>query len=478
LVAVMLSCKEDEKNEEETPLVPALANHSTTPALIKKLTGFESLEVFSLVGSDDVLPESPNYIFGGSADGAGLLKNDDGTFTMVVNHEDNFSVSRLTFDQTFKPVKGEYILNSSGGLWRLCSATLVTPEVHGFGPMFLTCGETNIESRTHALYPFDSPNNKAISRELPALGRWNAENAVPLPVAAYNKTVIIIGDDDSGSAGGQLAMYVASTGNLSNGKVYALRRTDLNQRENDITLNNTYNVEFAEITGAASLTGAQINAEVENLKGIRFSRVEDIDYRKGGGANSREIYFNATGQDANADRTKYGRTYRLKLDATDPLKGTLEVILDGDKTVGNATEFQDPDNICVTENYVYVQEDPNSGYNDQTHDAYIYQYNIATKELKKVIELDHRRTATDADKYNAVPGTGYPQPVAGKSGYGSWEYGAMWDISDIIGIENTFAVCIQPHSWRADKYINPDGGSIRTGENQASQIIIIKGLPR
>ncbi|MEZ0131175.1 hypothetical protein AB9T88_15955, partial [Flavobacterium sp. LBUM151] len=111
----------------------------------------------------------------------------------------------------------------------------------------------------------------------------------------------------------------------------------------------------------------------------------------------RELYFNATGQDvtginADASRTKYGRVYKLNLDAVDPLKGTLEVILNGDNRSGIAGKFQNPDNICVTTNYVYVEEDSN-GYGDETHDAYIYQYNIATKELKVVLELDHRRTA-------------------------------------------------------------------------------------
>jgi hypothetical protein len=36
-----------------------------------------------------------------------LLRNVDGTL-LLVNHEDNFAVSRVTFDKTFKPTKGEY----------------------------------------------------------------------------------------------------------------------------------------------------------------------------------------------------------------------------------------------------------------------------------------------------------------------------------------------------------------------------------
>ena len=75
-----------------------LQNYSITPALVKKLAGFEATEVFSLISSEDKLIASPSYTFGGSADGAGLLKLTDG-YALVVNHEDNYSVSRVTLDK-------------------------------------------------------------------------------------------------------------------------------------------------------------------------------------------------------------------------------------------------------------------------------------------------------------------------------------------------------------------------------------------
>lgn len=465
-VAVLAGCGEDSTNTPNSSAVE-LKNQSVTPALIKKMPGFESMEVFSLLSSDDALAQSPSYVFGGSADGSGIMKSGDG-FMMLVNNEDNFAVSRITFDKTFKPVKGEYVLNSDGGTWRLCSATLATPEVHGFGPMFLTCGESGEDSRVHGLDPLAAASSAAQSRELPALGRWSAENAVPLPKEAYTgKTVIIIGDDDSGASGGQVAMYIGNTGDLQNGSVYMLRRTDMNQKETDMAIGQKYTVEFVKIDNASTLTGKEINTKVDELKGIKFGRVEDVDYRKGG--VGREVYFNVTGQAAtgvNADnsRTKYGRVYRLTLNATDPTKGELELLLNGDDRAGVAGKFQNPDNICVTNNYVYIQEDANT-YGDETHDAYIYQYNIASKELKVVTELAHQRGNT---KYN----------VGGDSKFGSWEYGAMIDASDILGIPNTFVLCIQAHTWTGDRYKAADGGSKRTAENQASQLVVLKGLAR
>jgi hypothetical protein len=470
------ACKDDTTNSTPISTV-SLKNHSTTPALVKNV--MPGVEVFSLIGSDDKLAQSPAFVFGGSADGAGLLKNSDGTFTYIVNHEDNFSVSRITLDNTFKPVKGEYIVNSDAGQWRLCSATMATPEEHGFGPVYLTCGETDNESMIHAVNPTGAPNT---SRILSSFGRWCSENAVPLPKVSYpGKTVVIIGDDDSRStATGQVAMYLSNTvGDLDNGSLYALARTDNNQREMDMVKGQSYPIEFRKIDNPQSLTGAQINTLCESqLKTIGFGRVEDVDYRKGNAANGREIFFTVTGMNysgnnADKNRTKYGRIYRLVLNENDPTKGNLEVILDGDiagaarSATASEASFQDPDNICVTTNYVYIQEDPN-GYGDETHDAYIYQYNLATKELKLVMELDHRRTATDAAKYN----------VGGTSKFGTWEYGAMIDVSDQLGVANTFMLCIQPHTWTGDAYKNPDGGTKRPTENQASQILILKGLPR
>ncbi|WP_240699327.1 hypothetical protein [Spirosoma sordidisoli] len=469
---VAVACSNEENPSTQSANEVVLKNQSVTPALAKAMPGVNNVEIFSLVGSDDKLDQSPNFVFGGSADGAGMLKNADGTFTLLVNHEDNFAVSRITLDKTFKPVKGEYILNSDGGVWRLCSATMATAEEHGFGPLYLTCGESGQESRTHGVNPFGDVGTASVSKEIAGLGRWSAENAVPLPKQAYaGKTAILIGDDDSDVNGGQLALYLSNTvGDLDNGSLYMLKRTDGNQREMDMKVGARFPVEFVRIDNHKTLTGAQINAKVNDLKAIKFGRVEDIDYRKK--STGREVYFNVTGQATsgpNADyaRSKYGRVYRLTMDAADPLKATLEVVLDGDDRAGNAKTFQNVDNIVVTENYLYTQEDPNS-YGDETHDSYIYQLNLKTNEFKPVIELDHRRTASDAAKYN----------VGGASRFGAWEYGAMIDVSDQVGFADTFIIAVQPHTWRGDKYKAVDGGTKRPDENQASQLIVVKGLPR
>jgi hypothetical protein len=114
-----------------------LKNHSVTPALIKAMPGFEGTQAYSIISSDDKLPQSQDFIFGGSADGAGWLRAQDGKgFIYVTNHEDNFAVSRITFDQTLKPVKGGIFsipMEVNGGL-------LGYYHLRNTVWLFLTCG--------------------------------------------------------------------------------------------------------------------------------------------------------------------------------------------------------------------------------------------------------------------------------------------------------------------------------------------------
>lgn len=464
----LISCKDD---TTDTPASTVeLKSHSVTPALVKNVAS--GVTVYSLFSSEDVLPNSPNFVFGGTADGAGLLKNSDGTFTMIVNNEDNFSVSRVTLDKSFKPVSGEYLVNSDIGKWRLCSATLATPETHGFGPTFLTCGESGAEPAIHAIDPKGAIGNDKL---VTAFGHWLAEQALPLPKDAYTgKTVILIGDDDSRANpnGGNVGMYVGTTGDLDNGNLYVLARKDNNTRERDMKVGNSYDVEFRQIPNQKSMTQAEMDTKVAELKALILGRTEDVDYRRGSG-NSREIYFAVTGQpysggNADSSRTRKGRIYKLVLNASDPLKGTLSVIIDGDDptNVGGQNTLCNPDNVTVTENYIYIQEDENE-YGDEPHDGRLLQYNISSNTMKTILEIDHHRGDTKYDDGS---------PTA--KNMGSWESSGMIDISDIVGIPGTFQIGIQAHTWKNDKFKGVDGGSAAITQNQGSQILILKGLDR
>jgi len=167
--------KKDDNNGDHV----LFGNYSVTPPLVKNV--MPGVDVYALLSSDDKLKRSPNFVFGGSADGAGLWRNRDETYTLLVNNEDNFAVSRITLDKHFRPQTGDYLVNSDNGTSRLCSATLATPAEHGFGPLFITAGESSVESMIRAVDPLGADNN---SRPVTAFGRWSAEQALPLPKTA------------------------------------------------------------------------------------------------------------------------------------------------------------------------------------------------------------------------------------------------------------------------------------------------------
>ncbi|WP_348812574.1 hypothetical protein [Flavobacterium maritimum] len=473
----IISCQNDDNGDKVNPEID-FNNTSSVPALVTAKEGFENLMITSLISSPDVLPQSPSFVYGAQPDGAGFMKdpNSDG-YIMITNHEILKSVSRVYFDKTLKATKGEYIVDGIGGLTRLCSATLATPGTHGFGPMFLTAGESGEESMVHGIDPFSLTSQKSrTDRVLPALGKASMENAVPLPKAAYSgKTVILIGEDQSYStshiSAGQVIMYVSDVvGDLTNGKLYALKRNDGVQVETTMTVGTSFDVSFVEIPNAKNLTGKEINTTVNNLGAIRFSRVEDVDYRKGSSKNNKEIYFTATGQASNnapvTGYTMWGRVYKLVLNDNNPLLGKLELVVEGDSTPG--TGIINPDNICVTENYVYIQEDGDSYYTAAKHDSYIWQYNIAAKSNKPWMTMNHKRTdATWNATYNQT----------GETRFGSWEYGAMEDISEIIGVPNTFILNVHPHTWQKDAFLNADGSGVNTNK-EGGQTVIIRNVQK
>ena len=464
VAAIFSSCaKKDKVAGVEKP---DLKNRSNAPAFVEMFPEFSAVKAYTLLSSGDTIQGSPNFVYGGAPDGQGFLKNPDGTgYVMVTNHENTWAVSRVYLDKKLNPVKGEYIVNTDGGMFRLCSASLATPEEHGFPRnTFLTTGESNVNAMTHAIDPLAAADAGNKTRVKPALGKFSGENAVPLPKTAYpGKTVIILGEDASN---GQVYLYVSDVpGDLDNGKFYSLRRKDKNQIETAITKGNVYDVEFVEVPNAKNLTGAEIENLNPTLGSIQFARVEDLDYRKGGGANGRELYFVATGVSGSPDKTYWGRMYRLKLDANSPLTGKLDIVADGADKPGS--DLINPDNVCATENYVYIQEDGDSFFPGATHNSWIWQYNIATGVKKPFMEMKNKDFG--GTKYN---------PTSDMR-FGLWEHGAMVDISDIIGVTGAFTINIHPHTWvENDKFLNPSKATSIQSYKSGGQTLIITNVPK
>lgn len=456
---------------------------SNTPAEILAIrSDFSDITVEVLLSSEDTLPSTPDFVYGSMADGAGLLVENDGTFTLINNIEADYSVARIRLNSDLKPVTGEYILNSvATASTAQCSGTLITPEEHGFGPLYLSGGEWGGSSQgVFATDPYKRASDASASWMLSALGQWNTENAVLLGKDAYtDKTVVFIGDDHSDNTvpSGQLGMYVGDRGDLLGGKLYGLRVTDESVTyEMDMAEGQEYNAEFVELA-ERSLDLLDQEAKSKNVMG--FSRLEDIDYRKGPATNQREIYFAVTGRnrtDLVGKGTLTGRIYKVVLNESDPTgAATITCILDGDEGIDNgsakAAAFHSPDNVLATENYIYIQEDPNgitSVKSAADHFAYLYQYNLNTEELKVVLECD--------------------QSTASSMGYGNtsqtWELTGMIDVTDLVNNgENTFLIMTQNHGWERENglpFTDPDAVADlnNSDSKEGSVLFTIKGLER
>lgn len=448
---------------------------------------FPNLDVTMLLTSQDILPNDSTFVYGSYMDGAALYPNGDGTYAFINNLERDYAIARINMNADLQPMEGGYIVSSLATAFTAqCSGSSITKEEHGFGPLYLSGAEWGGANKgVYVVDPFKPYSQRDIAVRTQAMGEWSTENAVAIGKNAYpNQTVVFIGDDDGGSEpDGHLGMYVGARGDLFLGDLYVLRGKtnsdvapvsvgDGNMKfEMGMAEGTTYNAEWIEVT---ERTQAELNTEAMNLNAIGFQRIEDIDWRRGSAANERTIFFNVTGNSAAPNYgTYFGRVYMVELNENDPTGDCkITCILDGDKVGGIAEGFNSPDNIVVTENYVYIQEDPN-GYKPGQW-AKIYQYDIANGTLKTVLECNE-------DDANV-------QTLYG--GGGKWEFTGMIDVTDIIGASEPVFLCgVQVHGWEEDKiptavradghkFFDPTAIAEGLSDLEGSFLFKMEGLPR
>lgn len=472
---------EDGEDGEDFEMGTTLfSDKSATPPLVAMSSQFNFVEAYSLVSTPDIIGGS--FQLAGSADGSGFLKDGD-DFIYVTNCEDSYAVARIRFDANLVPISGDYLLDSGvADFARQCSATMWEAAIHGgTEDIFLSASES-INFDVKAIDPRTSNPTPQADFGLDALGEFAWENATPLPKDTYSgSTVILGGDDDSSNSEGQVTLYYSTNGDadFTGGSIYVLRFKEISDgaggtqevapntsyNESSLDFRVTYDVEFVEIPNGASLTKDEMETACNDVFASQFMRVEDVDYQKGSDANARNVFFAVTGRGpGQGTYNDWGTVYKLSLDDANPLQGTLTQIISGNTDTnnadGNLASLQSPDNICVTENFVYVQEDPNSF--SRGHAAYIYQSDLNGINIQQVLELVVRQ---DLD----------PEGSTGLNG----EFGALIDISDKIGVPNTFILNIQPHYWESPDFQGLDGHfSSAFEDDQASQVVLLRGLPR
>ena len=456
-----------------------------TEPLVTTFGNFTSIEVDHLLSSTDILSTgdgSGTFQLAGSADGAGMVVNPTtGNFELLVNCEDHYSVARVTLDQNLTVLHADYLLNSSvADFARQCSGTMWEAAIHGgSSDMFISSSESfNFVSR--GIDPFLTNIDPDGDYNLDALGQFAWENNVPLPQGTYaGRTVIIGGDDDSSGSEGQVALYYSAAGDadFTGGNIYVLKIAGATSvmTEEDLNFGQEYDVEFVQIPNGASLTKNEMEDASVAALSLQFMRVEDLDYGKGSDEAGRTIFFAVTGRGpGRGTYNDWGTGYKLVLDANSPLTGKLTQVLSGNTTGinngdGNAPLLQSPDNIVVTENYVYWQEDPNSF--SRNHQAYIWQTDWDGNNLTEVLQIDYNLALDQIDGNLDSDGL-------------NGEFGAMFDISDKVGEDGTFILALQPHYWRDDTYSGIDGHDLGIppgfpGEdNQGSQLVILRNVPR
>lgn len=384
-------------------------------------------------------PSAGNYPMVGSPDGLGLFDNNDGTFTLLMNHELGSNsgtvrahgatgsfISRYVIDKTTLEVLNGSDLIQQVFAWnaatqssdvspsvvafnRFCSGDLpaesaffydglgstarifLTGEEGGQGRAVATVATGPDAGNSYILGKFDPTANQS---GLNGTASW--ENLLANPFAQEKTVVIGNNDGGSGVMAGALAVYVGTKQNagteadkagLTNG---ALKFVAVAGNPTEIVNSTT---RATAITSGTAFT-------LSDVASTSFSRPEDGAWNP---ANPNEYYFVTTDRldqvsDGVGGQVGASRLWRLTFtDITDPdLGGTIDLLIDGDTVSadgagGNgagSNKVNMLDNVTIdAAGRILIQEDTGGA----AHNAKIWQYDIATGTLTLIARHDPAR---------------------------------------------------------------------------------------
>lgn len=372
-----------------------------------------------------------NYRMCGTPDGLGAFDNNDGTFTVVMNHEFGNTagvarahgqkgafVSKWIINKSdLSVLSGQDLmqsvslwngtgytkydatnLSSSAALSRFCSADL--PEVSAFynsntglgtkERIFMNGEESGNEGR--AFGHIITGASAGMSYELPYLGKFSWENSV---ASAYesNKT-IVIGMDDA--TPGQVYVYIGTKTNtgtdidkagLSGGKLYGISVSGLlNESSSSVPTPGTA-FSLVDLGQVQNMTGTTLNNNSNNLGVTNFLRPEDGSWDP---SNPNDFYFNTTNAFSSPSRL-----WRVRFkDISNPeLGGTITAVLDG-------TEGQKMlDNLTI-DNFGHAILTEDVGGN--AHNGKVWQYTFETDVLTLLAEHDPNRFITGGSNFLTI----------------------------------------------------------------------------
>jgi len=413
------------------PLIPTLAqgitgpSSSQAPYLVPTMSGMNFTAI--LTAGDKV----NGYMMAGVPDGLGAFDNNDGTFTVVMNHElpaitsgathafgskgafvskwviqkSNLAViSGEDLTHTVKlwnPLTSSYIVynaafpSATAAFARFCSADLAAPtaffnEATGKGTtarIFLNGEETGNEGRGMA-HIVTGPE-AGTDYELPYLGKFSWENSVANPRAS--DLTIVAGMDDA--TPGQVYFYVGekqASGNeiekagLHGGHLFSIAVDTLLAETNaSVPAPNTHFTTI-DLGTVQNMTGTALNTMSNNMGVTNFLRPEDGAWDPN---NPNDFYF-ATTNAFNAN----SRLWKLHFNNLDSIMagGTITAVLDGSEGQ------QMLDNITIDNTgHILLVEDVGGN----AHLGKIWQYTMATDELVQIGSHDSTRFLNGAANF-------------------------------------------------------------------------------
>ncbi|RYZ50318.1 MAG: choice-of-anchor D domain-containing protein, partial [Sphingobacteriales bacterium] len=411
-------------------LVPTISqgvtalNSSQAPYLTPTITG---VQYTALITAGDLVN---GYKMIGIPDGLGAFDNNNGTFTMVSNHElgntsgiarahgstgafvskwvinksDLSIVSGADLIQNVKlwnPGTSSYITYNSttpsplAALGRFCSADLA-PVSAFYNPatgkgtlerIFMNGEETGNEGR--ALGHIVTGAAAGTTYELMALGKASFENQVASPTVS--DTTVVIGLDDA--TPGQIYVYVGlkqdngtdiDKAGLNNGRLYGVSVSGLlTETGASVPAANT-TFTLADLGNVSNITGTTLNTNSNNAGVTTFLRPEDGAWDP---SNLNDFYFATT----NAFNSP-SRLWKLHFNnVANPVSGgTITAVLDG-------TEGQQMlDNITIDHSgHILMVEDVGGN----AHIGKIWQYDIATDAFTQIARHDTTRFLTGSANF-------------------------------------------------------------------------------
>lgn len=379
----------------------------------------------SLITAGDVIG---GYKMCGIPDGLGAFDNNDGTFTILMNHEIGNSAGVNRAHGSKGAFVSKWVVNKSNlavisgadliqnvKLWngsayttynaanpsplaalgRFCSADLPAPSAFynsatGMGTLeriFMNGEESGNEGRGFA--HIITGAEAGTSYELPYLGKFSWENAVACPFTG-DKTVVAGLDD---STPGQVYFYIGTKTNsgsdidkagLANGKLFGIAVTGLASETNASTPAPNSPFTLKDLGQVHNLTGSVINTNSNNAGITTFLRPEDGAWDP---AHPGDFYFVTT----NAFNSP-SRLWKVHFtDINNPeLGGTITAVLTGDEGQRML------DNIGIDNSgHILLQEDVGGN----AHLGKIWQYTIDTDQLKQVGTHDPSRFLNGAANF-------------------------------------------------------------------------------